>query len=70
MATKSSLHFVVGHINRVLSINSAEIVFMLDGKLQKVYLKKEKYFHNGRLIPQDESLFRYIKCGMKVYFSY
>nr|XP_050857719.1 uncharacterized protein LOC127067153 [Vespula vulgaris] len=69
MATKSSLHFVVGHINRVLSINSAEIVFMLDDKLQKVYLKKEKYFHNGRLIPQDESLFRYIKCGMKVKFS-
>ncbi|KAL2715076.1 hypothetical protein V1478_014774 [Vespula squamosa] len=69
MATKSSLHFVVGHINRVLSVNSAEIIFILDGKLQKVYLKKEKYFHNGRIIPQDEPLFRYIKCGMKVKFS-
>ncbi|XP_046824242.1 uncharacterized protein LOC124426527 [Vespa crabro] len=69
MATKSSLHCVVGHVNRVLSVNSAEIIFLLDNKLQKVYLTKEKYFHNGRLISQDEPFYKYIKCGMKVKIS-
>lgn len=69
MAMRNSLYNVVGHINRVLSVNSAEIVFMMDGKLQKVYLRKEKYYHNGRSIPEDEPFFKYVKCGLMVYFS-
>lgn len=69
MVTRSCLHGVSGYINRILSVDSAEIMFPLDGNLERVYLKKDKYYHNGRLIPQEEPLYKYIKCNMEVKFS-
>ncbi|KAK2582560.1 hypothetical protein KPH14_004851 [Odynerus spinipes] len=69
MVTRSSLHGVIGYISRILSTDSAEIMFPLDGNLERVYLKKDKFYHNGRLIPQEEPLHKYIKCDMEVKFS-
>lgn len=55
-----------GEISQIYGHECAEIRFTLDDATEYALLKKERYYHDGRLIPGNTPLSNYIRIGMRV----
>ncbi|XP_043282174.1 uncharacterized protein [Venturia canescens] len=69
MLRKKYLYNRDGVVSEIFQNGSAEIEFDLDGAQDYAFLKKGRYYHDGRLVPENLSLSKYLRFGMKVKFS-
>lgn len=60
------IYDISGAISDILSDNEAVIRFKKDGRDQNALIHKNKFYHNGRVIPKDERWDNYIAIGMLV----
>ena len=67
MAPKN-IYDIVGTISDIFRDgNSAEICFVTeDSKYDYALLKKGRFYYNGKLIPEDDKLSKYLSVGTKV----
>ena len=66
MQNKKFLFDRVGSVSRINGLDKAEIEFELNTKVEKALLRKEKYYHKGRHIPEERRLSDYITVGSEV----
>lgn len=59
----------IGTVSQINGLDKAEVEFELNNTVEKALLWKDKYFYNGRHIPENEHLNDYIIVGSKVRFS-
>lgn len=57
----------IGTVSQINGLDKAEVEFELNNTVEKALLWKDKYFYNGRHIPENEHLNDYIIVGSKVY---
>ncbi|KAK0076438.1 hypothetical protein PV325_005363 [Microctonus aethiopoides] len=63
------IYDISGVISDILSDNEAVIRFKKDDRDQNALIQKNKFYHNGQVIPKDERWDNYIAIGMMVKFN-
>lgn len=66
MLRKKYLYNRDGVISNLFPNGGAEIEFQLDGVPDYAFLKKGRYYHDGRLVPENVQLYKYLRIGTKV----
>ncbi|XP_033214488.1 uncharacterized protein LOC117171354 [Belonocnema kinseyi] len=69
MQNKKFLFDRVGSVSRNNGLDKAEIEFEFNNKVEKALLRKDKFYHKGRHIPEGRHLNEYITVGSQVVFS-
>ena len=73
--SKKFLYDRIGIISKIIGLHKAEIEFEYNNKVEKALLRKDKYFHHGRRIPNNKRFNEYLALGIEVklyyfYFTY
>ncbi|XP_015592817.1 uncharacterized protein LOC107266644 isoform X2 [Cephus cinctus] len=69
MAYSTFLYDILGKVSQIVGPDKAEIQFVLHENVETALLKKDRFYHNGRRLTENEPFEKYIKCGLQVKFS-